>query len=279
MFYFYVTKKTHKKQVNKLTSISYIVRYLKYYLCSNNEHGLHSPFMFHLVLNVIYLKDEFYDYKNLSETRAQLSNDQTVLNITDFGAGSRVFKGNQRKVKDIVEHGISNEKYARLLFRLVNYFKPSTIVELGTSVGLTTMYLAAVNKKAKVYTLEGSKEIAEFAKQQFTKNKFENIELIEGNFNDTLPTLLNKLGAVDFAYIDGNHTKEASINYFMQLLPKCNERSVLIFDDINWSQGMQEAWQFIKTHERVKLSIDLFFIGIILFRKEQQHQEHFVVRF
>jgi predicted O-methyltransferase YrrM len=235
--------------------------------------------MFHLVLNVIYLKDEFYDYKNLSETRAQLSNDQTVLNITDFGAGSRVFKGNQRKVKDIVEHGISNEKYARLLFRLVNYFKPSTIVELGTSVGLTTMYLAAVNKKAKVYTLEGSKEIAEFAKQQFTKNKFENIELIEGNFNDTLPTLLNKLGAVDFAYIDGNHTKEASINYFMQLLPKCNERSVLIFDDINWSQGMQEAWQFIKTHERVKLSIDLFFIGIILFRKEQQHQEHFVVRF
>lgn len=240
---------------------------------------MHSPFMFHLVLNVIYLKDEFYDYKKLSETRAQLSNDETVLTISDFGAGSRVFKGNQRKVKDIVKHGISNEKYARLLFRLVNHFKPNNIVELGTSLGLTTMYLAAANKKSQVYTLEGSKEIADFAKQQFAKDKLENIELIEGNFNDTFPALLNKLDVVDFAYIDGNHTKEATINYFIQLLPKCNENSVLIFDDINWSEGMQKAWQFIKTHERVKLSIDLFFIGIVLFRKEQQQQEHFVVRF
>ena len=240
---------------------------------------MHSPFMFHLVLNVIYLKDEFYDYKNLTETRARLAVDETTLTVTDFGAGSRVFKGNERRVKDIIKHGISNEKYARLLFRLVNHFKPNTIIELGTSVGLTTMYLAAANKKAKVYTLEGSKEIAELAKQQFKKNKFENIELVEGDFKDTFPTLLNRLNNVDFAYIDGNHTKEATINYFMQLLPKCNENSVLIFDDINWSQGMQEAWQFIKTHERVKLSIDLFFIGIILFRKEQQHQEHFVVRF
>lgn len=240
---------------------------------------MHSPFMFHLVLNVIYLKDEFYDYKKLSETRTQLSADETVLNIIDFGAGSRVFKGNERRVKDIVKHGISNEKYARLLFRLVNHFKPNNIVELGTSLGLTTMYLAAANKKARVYTLEGSKEIATFAKQQFEKNKFENIELIEGDFKDTFPTLLSKLDSVDFAYIDGNHAKEATISYFMQLLPKCNENSVLIFDDINWSQGMQEAWQYIKIHEQVKLSVDLFFIGIILFRKEQQQQEHFVVRF
>jgi predicted O-methyltransferase YrrM len=240
---------------------------------------MHSPFMFHLVLNVIYLKEEFYDFKNLSETRLQLSADETVLNITDFGAGSRVFKVNERRVKDIVKHGISNEKYARLLFRLVNHFKPNTIVELGTSVGLTTMYLAAANKRAKVYTLEGSKEIAKFAKQQFKKNKFENIELVEGDFKDTFPILLNKLNNLDFAYIDGNHTKEATINYFMQLLPKCNENSVLIFDDINWSKGMQEAWQYIKTHEQVKLSIDLFFVGIVLFRKEQQQQEHFVVRF
>ena len=262
-----------------MTSISYIVRYLKYYLRSNNEHGMHSPFMFHLVLNVIYLKEEFYDYKNLSETRSQLSVDETILTITDFGAGSRVFNGNERRVKDIVKHGISNEKYARLLFRLVNHFKPATIVELGTSIGLTTMYLAAANKKSKVYTLEGSKEIAEFAKQQFAKNKHENIELVDGDFKDTFPALLNKLESVDFAYIDGNHTKEATINYFNQLLPKCNEHSILIFDDINWSDGMQEAWRYIKIHKQVKLSIDLFFVGIVLFRKEQQQQEHFVVRF
>lgn len=240
---------------------------------------MHSPFMFHLVLNVIYLKEEFYDFKKLAELRSQLAADETILSITDFGAGSRVFKSNQRKVKDIVKHGISNEKYARLLFRLVNHFKPNTIVELGTSLGLTTMYLAAANKKAKVYTLEGSKEIAAFAKRQFAKSKFDNIELMEGGFTDTYPALLNKLDVVDFAYIDGNHTKESTIYYFNQLLPKCNEHSVLIFDDINWSEGMQEAWQYIRTHEQVKLSIDLFFVGIVLFRMEQQQQEHFVVRF
>jgi len=262
-----------------LNFILHVFNYFKYYFRSINEHGAHSPFLFKLLTNVVYVTEQYYDYKNLSKIRAQLLFNPSVLKVQDYGAGSRIFTSNQRKIKDIAKHGISSVKYAELLFRLVNYFKPITIVELGTSLGLTTMYLAAANKNATVYTLEGSTEIADFAKKQFIKNDFQNIHLIEGDFKDTLPKLLLDLPSVDFAYIDGNHTKEATLNYFNQLLTKCNENSVLVFDDINWSKDMQEAWQYIKQHPQVKLSVDFFFMGLVLFRKEQIQKEDFVVRF
>jgi predicted O-methyltransferase YrrM len=261
-----------------MRNLKVVFDYIKYYFVSTNEHGLHSPFLFHLALNVIYLKHPFYEYEKLNEIRMQLLKSNETIIFEDYGAGSNVFRGNKRRINEIAKHGITNRKHAELLFRLVNHFQPENILELGTSLGLTTMYLASASKKTKVFTIEGSKSLVEFAQKQFFENNFSNIELINGNFNDQLPVVLDKLDKIDFVFIDGNHEKNATIKYFNLLLSKSHEKTIMVFDDIHWSQGMNEAWNEIKKNEKVKISIDLFFMGIIIFRKEQREQEHFILK-
>ncbi|HWY35382.1 MAG TPA: class I SAM-dependent methyltransferase [Nitrosopumilaceae archaeon] len=201
------------------------------------------------------------------------------LEIEDFGAGSKHFTSNKRKVKDIVKHGISQEKYARLLFRLVNYFNPGYIIELGTSIGLTTMYLASSSTKHQIYTIEACKNISSFSRQLFSTHRYENIRLINNTFEQALPVLLQELNSVPMLYIDGNHIKQATLNYFNLALEKKDNDSVFIFDDIHWSNGMEEAWKTIIEHPEVTLSIDMFYIGLVFFRKEQKQKEHFVIRY
>ncbi len=153
------------------------------------------------------------------------------------------------------------------------------MVELGTSLGITTCYLASGNKDALVYTFEGAPQIAAVANKNFQHLNFKNILLVQGNFDDTLSAQLTKIPSVNFAFVDGNHRKQPTINYFYQLLEKANENSIFIFDDIHWSNEMEEAWKEIQNHTSVTLTIDLFFIGIVFFRKEQKIPQHFAIRF
>ena len=254
-------------------------RYLKYFITSVNEHGLHSPFLFHFALNVIYLEYPFYAFKKLNKIREELLESKTTLTVEDYGAGSTVFKGNKRLVKDIAKHGITSKKNAELLFRIVNFAQPKISIELGTSLGLTSLYLAMAAKQSTLYTLEGSESLAHYSSQLFLKNEAKSICSINGKFEDTLPSLLAGLEKIDFVFIDGNHTKETTLNYFTLLIEKSHNETIMVFDDINWSEGMQEAWDIIRKNERVKISIDLFYMGILFFRKEQKEQEHFVIRF
>lgn len=205
--------------------------------------------------------------------------DETVIPITDFGAGSRLNLSQERKVSAIAKSSLKPKKYSQLLFRMVNYFQPSFVLELGTSLGITSSYLASGNNNAKVITMEGSPHVAAIARKNFEWLQLKNISVIEGNFDDTLPKLISSTQTADFVFIDGNHRKEPTIRYFEQLLPKISSNSIFIFDDIHWSKEMEEAWETIKQHNAVTLSIDLFFIGIIFFRKEQKEKQHFTIRF
>lgn len=206
-----------------------------------------------------------------------LGNKRTI-EVKDFGAGSSVLKTNTRKVKDIVRHSAKPAKYAQLLFRLVNYFQPKTILELGTSLGISTLYLAMANSKTKVISIEGSETIATLARENFKLLNVENIELIIGNFDKVLPAQLQKINCADFVFFDGNHRKTPTLSYYEQCLHYAHNNSVFVFDDIHWSQEMEEAWQTIKQHPRVTITIDLFFMGLVFFKTEQA-KEHFVLRF
>lgn len=262
-----------------MSKIAKLNDYARYKLIAKDAHGIHSPFVFNLYTTVIAETGNYYAFPMLAKVRKRLETDNTVITIEDFGAGSKVFTSNQRKISDICRHGISPEKYAQLLFRLVNFFAQKTIVELGTSLGLTTMYLAAADGRSKVYTLEGCESLVEFAKKQFEENKFKNIEVIKGKFDEQLPGLVAKLDKIDFVYIDGNHAKQPTLNYFEQVLKKCHNDSVIVFDDINWSEEMKEAWKEIKDHPKVRLTLDLHFIGIVFLRQEQKEKEHFVLKY
>lgn len=256
-------------------------KYIRYFLLASNGkgHGVHSPFVFDFIKNVLNDKRYFYAYNSVEAIRKQMITDDTLLTIKDYGAGSTISKSDQRKISSIARASLKPAKYSQLLFRIVNYYKCNNIVELGTSLGVTTAYLASANTNGSVVTMEGATEVAGIASKNFEQLGLNNIEVIEGNFDDTLNSTLQKTGTVDLAFIDGNHRKEPTLNYFYQLLEKATQTSIFIFDDIHWSTNMEEAWDEIRQHASVTLSIDLFFIGLIFFRSEQKKQQHFTVRF
>ncbi|MBK8493718.1 MAG: class I SAM-dependent methyltransferase [Chitinophagaceae bacterium] len=256
-------------------------KYLHYYFTasSGKGHGIHSPFVFDFIKNILQDKTIYDCYRDIEKIRQQLLMQKTEIGVEDLGAGSSVIKTNKRVVADMAGSSLKPKKYAQLLFRIVHYYKPGTIIELGTSFGITTAYLAAGNEHAKVYTIEGSEAIAEIARKHLERSGPGQVELITGNFNDTLPGILKKIGHTGLAFIDGNHRKAPTLDYFHQLLSSCEPSSILIFDDIHWSTEMEEAWAAIRQHPSVTVSIDLFFIGIVFFNTDINHKQHYSIRF
>jgi predicted O-methyltransferase YrrM len=256
-------------------------KYLRYYFTAANGkgHGMHSPFVFNFIIKVLNDKRHVDAYDKVEALRQKLLQDKTELTIEDFGAGSVVDKTSRRTIANIARHAAKPKKYAQLLFRIVQYYQPATILELGTSLGISTAYMAMGNPQAKLITGEGSSAIAAQARQNFRQLELQHIQVVEGNFDNTLPQLLQQLTTIDLAFIDGNHRLGPTLQYFQQLLPHTNEHSILIFDDIHWSQGMEQAWQQVKDHPAVTLSIDLFFIGLVFFRRDFKVKQHFIVRY
>lgn len=254
--------------------------YAYYFTALNGKgHGIHSPFIFNFINHVLIDKRIFYAYQQIEKERQTLLKNFTQLNITDFGAGSRVLKQTGRSVSAIAKSSLKQKKFGQLLFRMVNYYKPVNILEIGTSLGISTSYLAYANTQSKVITLEGSDAIAKEARKIFETLHLKNIELIEGNFADTLQPVLQSLQTIDLAFIDGNHSLQPTIDYFLQILNKSNNNTIIIADDIHWSKEMEQAWHFIKQHEAVTATIDLFSLGIIFLRKEFAQKQHFTIRF
>jgi len=249
--------------------------YLKFLWNSTNAHGVHSPFVFDLIRKCFYDRKNYVAYKILDDYRNALLQNKKTIEVTDFGAGSRVFKSNTRAINKIAENAGISPKEAKLLFRVVKYFQPKNMLEIGTSLGLATSALA-VNNSVEITTLEGCQQTAKVAQSQFEKFNF-NINSVVTEFESYLRTLNLKPQAFDLIYFDGNHSKEATLNYFELLLPTISNETVWIFDDIHWSEGMEEAWEIIKKHPKVTVTVDTFQWGFVFFRKEQE-KEHFIIR-
>ena len=256
-------------------------KYLRYYINAKNGkgHGIHSPFVFDFVVHVLNDTNNYSCYDRIESLRQQLLRDNRMIEVEDFGAGSAVIHAAKRKIKAIAKSSLKNEKFAKLLFRTVKYYKPETIIELGTSFGITTCYMGCANEKSTVYTLEGSSAIAGIASQTFADAGLQNIRLIRGQFDETFEDILAGIENIDLAFVDGNHRKKATLDYFSSLQKKSVQDSIFIFDDIHWSLEMEEAWQQIQQHPSVTLSIDLFFMGLVFFNPDIKVKQHFIIRF
>lgn len=255
-------------------------RYLRYWWQASNGkgHGVHSPFVFDFIIHVLNDRQAYDCYAPMEQRRRQLLADERVLEIADFGAGSRQGSQQRRSVQQIAGAALKPRKYAQLLHRIARYYQCQTVVELGTSLGVTAGYLAAA-PGAKLYTLEGSPAIANVAAEGFAQLQQPGVQQVVGNFDDTLAPLLAGLPQVDLLYIDGNHRYEPTIRYFNQAFPHLTEYSIVVFDDIHWSAEMEQAWAAIKADPRVRLSIDLFFIGLAFFRTDFKVKQDFSIRF
>ena len=256
-------------------------KYLSYYFKALNGkgHGVHSPFVFDFIIHVLNDAKEYDLYTKIESLRKQLLKNKTIIEVEDFGAGSSLIPFKNRKVKDITASSLKKKKYAQLLFRIAKYYQSKNIIELGTSLGITTCYLASAQAGSKITTLEGSHNIAEIALNNFKEAGLNNIELIEGDFKKTLPSITDKSGITDLLFIDGNHRKKATLAYFDIFLKKANSHSIFIFDDIHWSKEMEEAWKLIQEDDSVTLTIDLFFIGLVFFSPDFKVKQHFTIRF
>lgn len=251
-------------------------KFLVYWFKSFRLHGLHSPFIFDLHQNVIRHNGQFRAFAPIESLRKRLLKSNKKIYIMDLGAGSKSNAGNTRTIKEIAQRSAKSPKYAQLLFRLVNYYQPQTILELGTSLGLTTAYLAASRQKAKVYTIEGCPNIAAQARFNFQDLKLKNISLESGNLDSTLAPLLQQFPTVDLVFFDGNHRYAPTMHYFNLCLAKHTEHSIFVLDDIYWSREMEQAWREICQHPAVTISVDLFQVGLLFFRKKQPKQ-HFTI--
>ncbi len=260
-----------------MQQLNFIREYLKYRFSSRTKFDIHPPFLFDLVTKVFEDRKRYPDYIRVEKLKRDLLKDKRKIEVQDFGAGSSVDKGHLKEIGRIARYSSKPKKYARLLYRLVKYFQPETILELGTSLGFSTAYMALAKPDAKILTIEGCPNISAMAKENFNNLNINNMQLITGEFDKVLPEVLAGIKA-DFVFIDGNHRKEPTINYFEQCMAKAHNDSVFIFDDIHWSQGMTEAWEYICRRPSVTLSVDIFAMGLVFFRKELS-KEHFIVKY
>ncbi len=246
--------------------INHLRAYINYYRQAGNEHSVHSPFVFSLLTNALYRKDKPEIFKRIENVRKSLLRDQRIINTVDLGAGSS-FDGKvkSRTVSQTASWFAKPPRIGAALYRIVEHLKPSVMIELGTSLGISSMYQASGNPNGTLYTIEGCAETSAFAKENFRNAGITNIRQITGNFDIELPELLKTLQRIDYAFVDGNHTYAATIKYFQLLKARCHQDSVLIFDDINWSDGMQKAWNEIKEDQDVTITVDFFAFGLVFF--------------
>ena len=252
-----------------------IATYLKWLPKTFHLHGIHSPFVFTLSKECLKNKRATKHTQEIQQYRERLLGAERLIEVTDFGAGSRIFKSNTRKISDIAKHAGATQKRMLLLQRIVAYFNPEQILELGTSLGMATFAMAKGSEKTKITTLEGCPETAAVARETLDHFTIENVELLEGRFRESLENL--QPHKIDMVYFDGNHSKEATLAYVEKLLPTAINGSVWIFDDIHWSKEMTAAWEYIKALPEVSVTIDCFWLGLVFFRNEQV-KEHFYVR-
>lgn len=242
--------------------------FIGYYIKAVSKFNTHSPFLYDFVSSILDTKKNYYVFDNIEAHRKYLLKSDKTLQINDFGAGSKVLASKAKKVSEIAKSSLSSENKCRILFNMILNFKCKNILELGTSLGISSSYLASTGESSHVYTLEGDTTIAELAKSTHQSLGLKNIDVHTGKFIDTLPDILNKIECVDFAFLDGHHQEQATLDYFEMVIQKCHEQSIIIVDDIYWSEGMSRAWEKIKNRPDVTLTIDLFDIGIVFFRKQ-----------
>lgn len=255
-----------------------LLRYIRYYRSASTKHDLHSPFVFRLMTEVIEKDHKEISFQPIEQLRNELLHCNDIIEVNDLGAGSTATDKKQRSIRDIAKTASKQARYARLLYRLSKHFKPTEILELGTSFGISTLYLHAAQPEAHITTIEGCAAVAAKAQQHFKKLGASSISLVQAGFDQTLPEVLRNISKADLVFFDGNHRLAPTLGYFRQCLEKAHEGSIFIFDDIHWSDEMETAWKEIQQHPSVTVTADLFFMGLVFFRKGQEKQ-HFILRY
>lgn len=249
--------------------------YINYFFKVTDQHALQAPFIFNFYSNLIQGMKTNVGIDEIEEIRKSLLKDNSTVRGVDLGAGSRVGKSSEEKtIADIARHGISSKKECIFLSELVKMTQPKICIELGTSLGVTTSYLAKSSEDVCIYTFEGNDILIQKATEVLSKLKCENVQIILGDIDEELPSQLDQLNKVDLALIDANHTGEALLRYFNLLKVKMNSSGIIIVDDIRWSVDMYRAWKKVISDESVSVTIEFLNSGLLFFERGIQKQQY-----
>lgn len=245
---------------------------------ARTRHGVHSPFVFDLIEQVLRPRPALLEHAPIEALRSDLLRSEQTIRVNDLGAGSRVMDMPVRHVADMARVSLKPARQAQMLFRLARAMDARHVLELGTSFGITTLYLAQGAENGAVTTIEGCPQTYRIAQHHFEQLRQSNIHAVLGSFQRRLPEVLERVGPLDIAFIDGHHAEQPTLDYFEQCLARAHNATAFVVDDIHWSSGMERAWERIKSHPRVSVSIDLYDLGLVFIR-EGQAREHFRLRY
>jgi len=220
--------------------------------------------------------------------RSLLGSSPALLELADFGAGARREGQNTsaqalmttRTLGKMTESSMP-PRWSYLLFRLIRELAPNAALELGACVGISAAYQAAamdLNENGRLITLEGATALA--ARSSRTLEELglaDRAEVRLGAFADTLTGVIADLAPLDYAFIDGHHIEQSTLSYAEQILPSLSDEAVLVFDDINWSDGMRRAWQTILKDDRYALTVNLRAVGLAVVSKSATTRSHLSV--
>jgi predicted O-methyltransferase YrrM len=264
------------------SSVQMALGFLRYWLFASNGkgHGMHSPFVFDFITKVLRgTQADDTGFQQVETVRCQLKKSSEIIQVLDLGAGSAQGMHKQRKIKDIARYAAKSPKLARLFYRIIRYYQVDQVLELGTSLGLTTRYLSMARPRKGVVTIEGAPEIAAFTRKKLLEEGYGQVDVRCGDFASVLPEVLAGMHGKKMVFFDGNHRYAPTMAYFEQVCNYAGEDDILVFDDIHWSAEMEQAWKEIKKNQQVACTIDLFFVGIVFFRKEFKEKQDFAIRF
>ena len=257
-----------------------VIRYLNYYIKSKTRYRIHSTFIYDFINNVLRDETKYEDYERLWDNRCYLATKTDPIETVDFGsgAGSRKYKTSYLPLKKIVKLRTHPKKRLELLYRISKFSKANNILEFGTAAGISATYLWSATPDSKFVTMEGCANLASKAEERFHDLKMDGIKLKVGNFDTNLDTTLKEFKTLDLVFFDGNHREEPTLRYYESCVELSNESSIFVFDDIHWSSGMERAWNKIKDDQRVSVTIDLFWFGLVFFKKGIEKQD-FIIRY
>lgn len=242
-----------------------ISAWIQFFSKAKTRYNIQSLFQHDLVREVLENKGHYYCFQEIEKHRKALLRDRQPIHVMDHGAGPALQSLSQTTtVAGIAAKSLSPSGKCKILFHLVRHFKSQYILELGTSLGISAAYLASANSKAHVLTFEGNPDIAAKASEVFKKINLQNIRLFVGPFAETLDPVLQEVPRLDLIFLDGHHQKQPTLRYFEKMLSKSHDHTVFVVDDIHWSKDMEEAWKELQQHPKVILTIDLFYMGIII---------------
>ncbi len=255
-----------------------VFSYPRYAINAKTAHGVHSPFIFGLINEVLKSQDEFYAFQEIEAQRNILLNSNEWIERADFGAGNSSSNSKKTKVSQFASRSLCSPKYCRMLFRLARYVRAEQVLELGTALGITTAYLSKSSPEAQVQTIEGDSGLLAKAIEVWEALGIKNINSVCGKFEEVLPDVLKSSKRLDFVFVDGNHRLKPTIEYVEMIKQHLNDEAVVIIDDIYWSKEMTEAWETLKKDNTFSLSVDLFRMGL-LFKRVGVEKQDFVLYF